>query len=156
MEDTSAQSHPERKSTTPKHLRSNVWKYLGFYTVERKVTNKDKAVCRLCKKQLSYFSTTTNLRTHLLTWHPTEAAETSQVSRAGATSGVQPRMTAYHVALPASRGLLPEARKNAISDKIARFMCWCYIFSFEILLSQSWFWLAPLFSSQKHQTHYKL
>lgn len=32
---------------TPKHLKSGVWKYFGFYTLDGKVTNKNKAVCRL-------------------------------------------------------------------------------------------------------------
>ncbi len=34
---------------TPKHLRSSVWKYLGFYVVDGKVMEKDKVVCRLCE-----------------------------------------------------------------------------------------------------------
>ena len=67
MGDTSEQSRPVRTIATPKHLRSSVWKYLLFYTVDGKVTNK--AVCRLCMKQLSYSKMTTNLRTHLLAYN---------------------------------------------------------------------------------------
>lgn len=37
--------------TTPKHLRSNVWKYFGLNTIDGKITNKDQAVFRLCKKK---------------------------------------------------------------------------------------------------------
>lgn len=49
MEDIREQSCPECIITTPKHLEGSVWKYFGFYTVDGKVTNKDKAVCRLYK-----------------------------------------------------------------------------------------------------------
>lgn len=41
----------------PKYPRSSLWKYFWFYTVDGKVTKKDKAVCQLCKRQLSYSST---------------------------------------------------------------------------------------------------
>ncbi|XP_037629812.1 E3 SUMO-protein ligase ZBED1-like [Sebastes umbrosus] len=123
MEDSSEQSRPERTIMTPKHLRSSVWKHFGFYTIDGKVANKDKAVCRLCAKQLSYSTTTTNLRTHLLACHPSEAAQAPQTS--GAKSSVQARLTAYDSAsaLSASAGPMSEARKNAITDKIARFIC---------------------------------
>ena len=57
MGDTSEQSRPAQTIATPKHLRSSIWKYVLFYTVDGKVTNK--AVCRLCTKQLSYSTTTT-------------------------------------------------------------------------------------------------
>ncbi len=75
MEDNSKQSCPEQTITTPKHLRSSTWKYFEFYTVDGKVTNKGKAVCRLHKGQLSYSSTTRNLQARLLAYHPTEAEE---------------------------------------------------------------------------------
>ena len=55
--------------TTLKHLRSSVWK-----DFKSNITNKDQAVC---KKQLSYSTTTTNLRTQQLVYHTSEAAEAS-------------------------------------------------------------------------------
>ena len=79
----------ERTITTPSHLKSSVWKHFGFYTVGGKVTSKDKAVCRLCKRELSYLSTTSNLRTYLLAYHRNVAAEEQLPS--GAAQSVQPR-----------------------------------------------------------------
>ncbi len=119
MEDSSGQKRPERTITTPPHLWSSIWKHFGFYVVDGKVTNKDKAVCWLCKRQLSYSSTTTNLRAHLLTFHPSEAVEAPHTS-SGAAPSVQPRLTAYYSVHSSS---LPVARKKAITDKIVRFIC---------------------------------
>ncbi len=44
MENNGEQRRPERTITTPKHLRSCVWKYFGFYTVDGKVTNLSKRI----------------------------------------------------------------------------------------------------------------
>ncbi len=56
-------------------------KYFGFYIVDGKVTNKNKAVCQLCKRQLSYSSTTTKQQAHLLAYHPTEAVKVEEEGR---------------------------------------------------------------------------
>ena len=122
MDDSSEESRPERTVTTPTHLRSGVWKYFGFYTVDGKVTDKNTAVCRLCKKQLSYRTTTTNLRAHLLAHHPTEASDAEAPQTSKATPSAQPRLTAYYSAHSTTTGPLPEARKK-ITDKITRFVC---------------------------------
>ena len=124
MEDTGGQSRPQGKVMTPRHMQINVWRYFGFYTVDVKMTNKDEAVCRLCKKQLSYSAATTNLRTYPLAYHPHEAVETEapQASgAAGATLHVQPELTAFSSA--PSEGPLPAASKDAITDKITTFVC---------------------------------
>lgn len=120
MEDTSEQ---RRTITTPQHLRSSVWKFFGFYTEDGKITNRDKAVCRLCTKQLSYSTTTTNLRTHLLACHRSEAAEAPRTRAASA----QPYVTACYSAQSASVGPLTEACKFEHSGshkrKYSTFLC---------------------------------
>ena len=112
----------ERTIPTPSHLKSSVWKHFGFYTVGGKVTNKDKAVCRLCKRELSYLSTTSNLRTYLLAYHRNVAAEEQLPS--GAAQSVQPRVTAFYSAH--SAGPLPDARNKAITGKIVYIGCVCH------------------------------
>ena len=100
----------ERTIPTPSHLKSSVWKHFGFYTVGGKVTNKDEAVCLLCKRELSYLSTTSNLRTYLLAYHRNVAAEEQLPS--GAAQSVQPRVTAFYSAH--SAGPLPDARNKGV------------------------------------------
>ena len=112
----------ERTIPTPSHLKSSVWKHFGFYTVGGKVTNKDKAVCRLCKRELSYLSTTSNLRTYLLAYHRNVAAEEQLPS--GAAQSVQPRVTAFYSAH--SAGPLPDPRNKAITGKIVYIGCVCH------------------------------
>ena len=73
--DSSELSHAGRIITAPKHLRSSVWKYFGGYTIGGKITNKDEAVCQLCKKLLPYSTLTIN---HVLVYHTSEAAEASK------------------------------------------------------------------------------
>ena len=45
--------------STLTHLRSAVCKQFGFYSINGKIIDKDKAVCRLCMKQLLYSNVTT-------------------------------------------------------------------------------------------------
>ncbi len=97
--------------TTPK-LRSSVWEYFRLNSVDGKITNKEKAVFRVCKKQLNYFTTTTNLSTQQLA--ATQVREWSNVN-----------CTASSDCLLLSTLLLrtlAEACKRAISDKISRFV----------------------------------
>lgn len=116
-EEQDADEPSQRTITTPTHLKSSVWKYFGFYTLDGNI-NKEKAVCRLCKKQFSYAKTTTNLRAHLLSAHPDDATELEGTSGA-AKSNVQSRLTTYYT----SAAALPEVRKRAITNQIATFIC---------------------------------
>ena len=56
----------EKVIVTPKHLKSDVWKCFGFWSVYGKLVEPTaKAVYKLCKLKLAYHSTTSNLRLHL-------------------------------------------------------------------------------------------
>ena len=56
----------EKVIVTPKNLKSDVWKYFGFWSVDGKLVEPTaKVVCKLCKLELAYHSTTSNLRLHL-------------------------------------------------------------------------------------------
>lgn len=62
-EDSGEYSYADWIIMTLNQLRRSVWKHFGFLhrMVDRKTTNKDKAVCLLCKKQLPYSIMTTIL-----------------------------------------------------------------------------------------------
>ena len=63
----------ERVVWTPSNLKSPVWKYFRFWSVDGKNTEpQDKVVCKLCKLQLAYHSTTSNMRAHLENVHPND------------------------------------------------------------------------------------
>ena len=50
---------------TPRNLRGPIWKYFGFWSVDGKNAElRDKVACKLCKRQLAYHSTTSNMRAH--------------------------------------------------------------------------------------------
>ena len=53
-------------------VKSPVWQYFGFYKSPSGVIQREKAVCQLCRSQLSYSGNTTNLRTHIERHHPIE------------------------------------------------------------------------------------
>ncbi len=48
-EETSKQIHADQIIMTLKHLRSSLWKCFEFFTIDGKMTNKDKAVFDLIK-----------------------------------------------------------------------------------------------------------
>ena len=70
--DYNRESEAEKVIVTPNHLKSNVWEYFGFWSVAGKIVEPAKVVCKLCKLELSYHSTTSNLRLHLQNVHPNE------------------------------------------------------------------------------------
>ena len=89
-ESSEPNSAAERVVWTPSNLKSPVWKYLGFWSVDSKnVEPRDKYVCKLCKLQLAYHSTTSNMRAHLENVHPKEHAMMS------GTPAKQPRLDSY-------------------------------------------------------------
>ncbi|KAJ8319708.1 hypothetical protein KUTeg_002751 [Tegillarca granosa] len=58
--------------TTPLKVKSDVWMHFGHpvYTREgRKITDRDKVICRLCRSSSRYNGNTTNMKTHLLRHH---------------------------------------------------------------------------------------
>src|SRR4029434_2846778 len=56
----------EKVIVTPKNLKSYVWKCFGFWSVDCKLVEPTaKLVCKLCKQELVYHSTTSHLSLHL-------------------------------------------------------------------------------------------
>ena len=97
----------EKVIVTPKHLKSDVWKYFGFWAVDCKLVEPtDKVVCKLCKLALAYHSTTSNLRLHLQNVHPSEY---------GIICGT------YFA--PSVTSSLPAARQEACTQKLISFIC---------------------------------
>lgn len=103
--------------TTPEHHRSLVWKYFGFPSENGKITNRETVICRLCEARMKYHTTTSNMRTHLLTLHPGKLAELTSD-----TDEPQPKQARITSFMPASRGLSAE-RQRKITDKLTRFIC---------------------------------
>ena len=65
-ENSEPNSEAERVVWTPGNLKRPVWKYFGFWSVDGKnVEPQDKVICKLCKLQLAYHSTTSNMRAYL-------------------------------------------------------------------------------------------
>ena len=48
---------------TPKKWKSNVWNHFRFKKIEEQI-DKSKIVCTICKKELTYHRTTTNMKNH--------------------------------------------------------------------------------------------
>lgn len=74
------------------HARSEVWSYFGFMADdEGEITDKKKAICKLCGTMLSYSGNTTNLFTHLKAMHPDanpqKLAPTNRTPRTGKKMG---------------------------------------------------------------------
>ena len=106
----------EKVIVTPKHLKSDVWKYFGFWAVDCKLVEPtDKVVCKLCKLALAYHSTTSNVRLHLQNVHPSEYGIIC------GTSAKQPRLDTYFA--PYVTSSLPAARQEACTQKLILFIC---------------------------------
>ena len=60
MEDNAQNGQPEWRITTPTHLKSSVWKYFGFYTVDTTSLNIDAQI-PVCARAPSACSTAGNI-----------------------------------------------------------------------------------------------
>ena len=82
-------------------LKSDVWKYFGFWSVDGKLVEPTAKV--VCKLELAYHSTTSYLRLHLQNVHPSEYGIIC------GTSAKQPRLDRYFV--PSATSSLSAAQK---------------------------------------------
>ena len=70
-EHVAAASESGREIITPRNLTSAVWRFFGFWAQRGKIVEpRHKVICKLCKVELAYHSTTSNMRAHLSTAHP--------------------------------------------------------------------------------------
>ena len=59
-----------KRLVVPSGMRSIYWKYFGFPGNEAgEIISRDRSVCCLCCKEISYKGNTTNLRAHLKARH---------------------------------------------------------------------------------------
>lgn len=59
------------QTIVPNTMRSTYWKYFGFPGNDNhEILTKNRVVCTLCNKVISYNKNTSNLRTHLVAKHP--------------------------------------------------------------------------------------
>lgn len=106
----------EKVILTPQNLKSHVWKHFGFWSVDGKIVEpRDKVVCKLCKIELAYHSTTSNMRSHLENVHPNEHGIMC------GTPAKQPRLDNYFA--PTATSSLSATRHEAITQKLISFIC---------------------------------
>ena len=111
-------SAAERVVWTPSNPKSPIWKYFGFWSVDGKNAEpQDKVVCKLCKLQLVYHSTTSNMRAHLENVHPNGHVVMSE------TPTKQPRLGSYFTALMVSNCLLKSVCAYSQSGASKREVC---------------------------------
>ena len=109
-------SRAERVVRTPSNLKSPIWKYFGFWSVDGKNTElQDKVGCKQCNLQLAYHSTTSNMRAHLENVHPNKHAMMS------GTPTKQPRLDSKFS--PPATSSLSAARQEVCTKKLASFLC---------------------------------
>ena len=111
----SSQEENDREIVTPGNFKSTVWKYFGFWSVNGEIVSKKKVVCKLCNVELSYHTTTTNLKNHLQSAHPAEHDEMS-----GTPANKQPRLDGYFA--PRVTSELSAARQEFCLKKLAFFI----------------------------------
>ncbi|KAK0153071.1 Zinc finger BED domain-containing protein 1 [Merluccius polli] len=115
-----ADSGAETEFITPANLRSDVWNFFGFASLNGQIQSKKTVFCKICKAELTYHSTTSNLRAHLMTIHPGKLNELPQ------GDGNQPPLKQAKISAflpPSSSRGLPAARQASITDKLTRFIC---------------------------------
>ncbi|XP_054458167.1 E3 SUMO-protein ligase ZBED1-like [Anoplopoma fimbria] len=113
-EHVAAASESGREIITPRNLTSAVWRFFGFWAQRGKIVEpRHKVICKLCKVELAYHSTTSNMRAHLSTAHPGEL-------ESGPTAK-QPRLDYF--LKPAATSSLAAPRQEAITEKLVKFVC---------------------------------
>ncbi|KAK0137971.1 Zinc finger BED domain-containing protein 1 [Merluccius polli] len=60
----------ERQIHSPPGLTASVWQYFRFYQRANETTDKTYTICKICKAKIKYLSNTTNMRQHLVRFHP--------------------------------------------------------------------------------------
>ena len=98
----------------PSGFKASVWQHFGFYEVEgKKELDKTHTVCKLCKATLKYCGNTTNIRNHILRWHP-ELEEKPE----------NPVVAANQTTIPNTMAKLPmhSQRAKRITKSIAAFI----------------------------------
>ena len=79
----------------PEKNRSNIWKFSGFEKDDKGNLVKEKVICSICGKKISWTGSPTNFRTHLMDKHGSIVQPVfDPVSGAGA-SNKQPRITLF-------------------------------------------------------------
>lgn len=58
----------------PGKYKSQVWESFGFYMEDTGKLDRSKAICRICRKAVSYSGNTTNLHNHVSHHHPLKKA----------------------------------------------------------------------------------
>ena len=112
-------STPDKVIVKPPQMRSVVWRYFGFWSVEGKIVDKTKAVCKLCNMEMAYHSTTSNLKLHLEKVHPTEYKQVCDESETEGPLSKQPKLTAFY----SPNVALPAGKQEAITKKLTAFIC---------------------------------
>ncbi|KAK7898586.1 hypothetical protein WMY93_019439 [Mugilogobius chulae] len=109
------ENSPEIKSA-PLHFKSKVWEHFGFVTRPgRTDLDMAKAVCKLCRRSLSYCGNTTNLSFHLVRHHP--EVKTDQTKR--------PEVKSRQQTLDGTMCKLPQSCDKAkrVTTSIGQYIC---------------------------------
>ncbi|QQP35786.1 Uncharacterized protein FKW44_020671 [Caligus rogercresseyi] len=103
-----------REIKAPRNLTSSVWKFFGFWAERGKIMEpRQKMICKVCKVELAYHSTTSNMWAHLSTEHPDDLAHVE-----GGPSAKQPRLDSFLVT-----SSLAAPKQDAITLKLVKFVC---------------------------------
>ena len=105
--------------TTPAGRTSQVWKHFGFKEGEK---DGKKVTCKLCGVYVAHGGGSTNLKTHLRTWHRSTHDELFKVCSTDVSPGKQETIDTYVTRVTKLPHHSERARKltNCISEMIAR------------------------------------
>uniref|UniRef100_A0A673GRL3 BED-type domain-containing protein n=1 Tax=Sinocyclocheilus rhinocerous TaxID=307959 RepID=A0A673GRL3_9TELE len=118
VEKESEDSESERILLMSKHLKSAVWHFFGFWSVNGEIIDKTNIICKLCKKPLLFHSTTSNMRTHMQSCHPEQF---SQECHDEGPALKQFRVTSFYTTNTTNP--LPAAKQEEITQKRTEFIC---------------------------------
>ena len=116
------------KLAVPKKAKSPLWAYFGFEENEEGKRVNDKQVhCKLCheaeqheKAAIAFSGNTTNLRQHLIKWHP-EIAQSASRATSGAAPVRQPTMEEFS-SRPVRKLAATSKRAKEITRCLAEFI----------------------------------
>lgn len=106
-----------REIITPRNLTSAVWKKFGFWAQRGEIIKpREKVICKLCKIELAYHSTTSNMWAHLSAAHPADLDRSGPLAK-------QPQLDSF--LKPNATSSLAAPRQEAITDKLVK-LCLVY------------------------------
>lgn len=118
------------QTIVPSSMRSTYWKYFGFPGNDNhEILTKNRVVCTICNKVISYNKNTSNLRTHLVAKHPEKlfGLNNALSQDGGGNETIQPSVVLPKIGKPKKSAIRKEEPSEMSFEVLEENNYICYI-----------------------------